>query len=309
VAIGLAAGLVLAALVSGRERQRQPVLPIERLTHWPVLGIMPREYETDLIRRTSLSDERLLRALELARRRQGFRTLLVTGVTNSSDITQTAVTLAQAYVRSGYSALVVDASMGVPRLHQLAGVPNQRGLADALRDDGYPPLGPLITTRQRVWIMPRGPSYAINARSLSTRQAARVFDALTHAADIVIVVGPSLDDPSTAAALAGHCQATVVAIPALLEDRDALQQAVGALGSPLIRVAGAVVTRASFPISQAFTPANSAAIDGSDRPNGAMLSPTSWAYQSTSPPQHDATPHGSSQADPGFHPHPPGGPS
>jgi len=292
VAISLAAGLVLAALISGREYQRQPVLPIESLTRWPILGVVPREAGLHLDRGSEMSYNRLYRSLDRQRRRLGFRTLLVTGVGGSRDIADVALNIARSYAASGLATLIVDASMDVPRLHQLTGVSNERGLSDALRDDGYPPFGPLIATQDRLWIMPRGPAYAISASSLSTPQAARVLEGLPHAADIVVLAGPSMDDATTAAMLASDCHATLVAVGALFDDERALEQAANALNSPHIRVVGAVVTSASARVSERFTE-TSATPAGRDGPSdGTSLGLASWAYQSTSAPQHDALTYG-----------------
>ena len=288
VALSLVAGLAVAALVSRREYQHQPVLPIESVTRWPVLGVVPRESDIQLARASAASYERLHESLERHRRRLGFRTLLVTGVGGSADIADVALNTARAYAASGLATLIVDASMDVPRLHQLTHVSNDRGLSDALRDDRYPPFGPLIATQDRLWVMPRGPAYAIDTATLSTPQATRVLEGLPHAADLVILVGPSLDEATFATTLASHCHATMVAIGAVFDDDEALQHAADALDSPRIRVVGAVVTRASTRISARFNERN-ASVPGSNSPSdGPSLGLTSWAYPSTSAPQHDA---------------------
>ena len=290
VAISLIAGLALAALVSTREYQRQPVLPIEVLTSWPILGMVPRVTDDHSAHVSETSYQQLHRTLEHHRRRLGFRTLLVTGVGDSADIADVALHTARAYAASGLATLIVDASMDTPRLHQLTGVSNERGLSDALHDDRYPPFGPLIATRNRLWVMPRGPAYVVNAATLSTPQAVRVLEGLPHAADIVILVGPSLDDAPSATMLASQCHATMVAMGALFDDDEALHQAVSALNTPRIRVVGTVVTRASTRASTQFNERALSVTGHDDPPDGASAGLTSWAYQSTAAPQHDALP-------------------
>ncbi len=252
IAISLLIGFILTALISRKKSQQQPVLPINHIVPWKLLDVLPRVTKLDTIPALNLCSGRLYRALHKEREGRGIRTLLVTGLTEGSEITTTAIKIAEIYKQSQISALLVDASMGTSELHDLIDIDNDRGYSNLLHEIDSPPLETLVKTSDSLRIMPYGSFQSGKGISPFVYQTRQAFDYLSHSADVVIVIGPTLENIPATTILANHCETTIIAINALFEDQQFLEKTVAIVEASDINIMGTIVTRASWSSSERF---------------------------------------------------------
>jgi len=98
---------------------------------------------------------RLAAVLHDAQIESGLKTLMVTsalpGEGKTLTVVNLALTLSEAY---GRRVLVIDADLRWPSVHQFLGVPNERGLSEALATEGGEP--PLIEVSPRLSVLTSG---------------------------------------------------------------------------------------------------------------------------------------------------------
>jgi non-specific protein-tyrosine kinase len=198
---------------------------------------------------------RLLRAnISFLRLDHPTKTVLVTGTGRGASITPLAAGLAWAFAQAGRSVTLVDANFRSPQLHRLFGLSNNRGLTAALRDSpGSARRYDLESGLADLRVMPSGPIPPNPSELLSSRRMAEVLRELGEAAEMLILVTPSLEAGSHAFLLAARCDAAVLAVSAgdtsprlLIEAKSDLAHAgVTAIGVVLTDLAVSDVERYS----------------------------------------------------------------
>lgn len=170
-------------------------------------------------------------SLELAAGGQPIRTLLITSPRRPDGKTAVAVNLALAYARSGRTALLVDADLRSPRIHDALDLSNSRGLATLL--DSGTDSGPVeihtVGQTGRLGVMTAGSGHDNPADLLGSWQMRGVLDQMKSRSDIVIFDSAPISAGSDATILSAAVDATVVVAEAGRSRRDELRDGVGAL--------------------------------------------------------------------------------
>jgi Mrp family chromosome partitioning ATPase len=120
------------------------------------------------------------------------RSLMVASHDGSDSASVVAANIAFAYADAGRTALLVDADYRAPRLHELFGVVNDRGLTDLLVNRNMP-LGFVTkpSPHPRLGLMLAGPPPSTTAEALRTPVLNVLLRRLLHAADVVVFASPS----------------------------------------------------------------------------------------------------------------------
>ena len=179
-----------------------------------------------------------------------IETLVVTsaapGEGKSTTLANLAVTMAQGERRT----ILVDADLRQPKLHELFGVSNSRGLTtmfvepDALRD---PPLAQ--TAVGNLLLLPSGPLPPNPADLLGSSRMEEVIAALRDRADVILFDAPPVVVVTDAAVLGTKVDGVLLVVSAGRTRRDHAQQARELLERVHVRVVGAVLTNAPRDVS------------------------------------------------------------
>jgi capsular exopolysaccharide synthesis family protein len=179
-----------------------------------------------------------------------IETLVVTsaapGEGKSTTLANLAVTMAQGERRT----ILVDADLRQPKLHELFGVSNSRGLTtmfvepDALRD---PPLAQ--TQVGNLLLLPSGPLPPNPADLLGSSRMEEVIAALRDRADVILFDAPPVVVVTDAAVLGTKVDGVLLVVSAGRTRRDHAQQARELLERVHVRVVGAVLTNAPRDVS------------------------------------------------------------
>jgi capsular exopolysaccharide synthesis family protein len=174
-----------------------------------------------------------------------IETLVVTsaapGEGKSLTLANLAVTIAQGERRT----LLVDADLRRPGLHEIFGLPNERGLTtmfvepEALAD---PPLQ--ASGVDNLWLLPSGPLPPNPADLLGSQRMDKVIAALRARADIILFDAPPLISVADGVVLGSKVDGVLLVIRSGHTRRDHAQQARELLERAHVRVVGAVLTHA-----------------------------------------------------------------
>lgn len=172
-------------------------------------------------------------------------TLVVTsaapGEGKSLTVANLAVTIAQGEQRT----LLVDADLRRPGLHEIFGLPNERGLTtmfvepEALED---PPLQ--ASGVDNLWLLPSGPLPPNPADLLGSQRMDKVIAALRARADIILFDAPPLISVADGVVLGSKVDGVLLVLRSGHTRRDHAQQARELLERARVRVVGAVLTHA-----------------------------------------------------------------
>ena len=182
---------------------------------------------------------RLAVALIAAQAERGMKTLMVSSAVPHEGKTLTianlAVTLSESYARS---VLLIDADLRRPCIHELFGLPNVRGLADALRSDV--PVEP-VQISPTLSVLPAGPSDDTAMAGLSSdRMRALVAEAASRF-DWVLVDTPPVGLLSDANLVARVTDGVLFVIAAGSTPYQLVQRGIDEMGAD--RVIGTVLNR------------------------------------------------------------------
>lgn len=191
------------------------------------------EYLTDTVRETSVAASRLdlpvLATLtrsaddteqaiwplvELCTRLgdDGHRRLLITSPCPGAKVPTVALRLANAWTCTGRTAVLVDADVQKPVLHERLGCPNDSGLVDWLASPEE--SIPICPTTDGLSLLPGGPVSADSAAILTSQQWPTLLAALDQQADIVIVAGPPILPAAEIALLAPQVDGILIVLRA-----------------------------------------------------------------------------------------------
>lgn len=118
------------------------------------------------------------------------RTILVTSAGAGEGKTTVVANLAGAFAEHGKKVLIVSCDFRRPRVHEMLGVPNVRGLAEALRSRvGEPILEGIVreTLVRGVRLVPSGPAPAKPSELLGSENMRRALAEARRYADVIIL--------------------------------------------------------------------------------------------------------------------------
>ncbi len=184
---------------------------------------------------------RLAVALIAAQAERGIKTLMVSSSVphegKTLTITNLAVTLSESY---GRNVLLIDADMRRPCVHELFGLPNAFGLAEALRAPDAP-IAP-VEVSSKLHVLPAGHGNdSAMAQLSSDRMRALIAEAAARF-DWVLVDTPPIGLLSDANLVARATEAVLFVIAAGTTPFQVVQKGIEEIGAD--RIIGTVLNRA-----------------------------------------------------------------
>ena len=164
------------------------------------------------------------------------------GEGKSATVTNLAVTIAQGERKT----VLVDADLRRPGLHELFGLPNDRGLTTMFVESealAQPPL--LETGVDNLALLPSGPLPPNPADLLGSHRMEEIVAALRAQADIVLFDAPPVVAVTDATVLGTKVDGVLLVVSAGRTRRDHAQRARELLERAHVRVVGAVLVNAS----------------------------------------------------------------
>jgi len=183
--------------------------------------------------------------LQYASLDEALDTLLVTSVGpdegKTTSLANLAVTLAQAEQR----VIVVDCDLRRPQVHQLFGLPNDRGLTTAILDEQALQAPSLQHTGiENLRVLTSGPLPQRPADLLGSRRMATLIETLKEQADMVLFDAPPVMSATDAAMLATQVDAVLLVVSAGQTRREDSLLAIERLQKDKARIIGALLQNA-----------------------------------------------------------------
>jgi non-specific protein-tyrosine kinase len=179
-----------------------------------------------------------------------IETLVVTspapGAGKSVSLANLAVTMAQSERRT----VLVDADLRQPSLHEIFGLPNDRGLTTMFVEPETMAAPPLVETGvENLLLLPSGPLPPNPADLLGSRRMEEVIAALRDHADVILFDAPPIIAVTDGAVLGTKVDGVLLVVGAGRTRRDHAQRAQELLERVRVRVIGAVLVNAPRDVS------------------------------------------------------------
>lgn len=176
---------------------------------------------------------------------RAIETLVVTsaapGEGKSEVLANIAVTMAQGERRT----ILVDADLRRPGLHEIFGVPNDRGLMTMILEEEAAEDPPLLDVGvENLLLLPSGPLPPNPADILGSSKMERLIDMLKERADIILFDAPPVVAVTDAAVLGTKVDGVLLVVSAGRTRRDHAEQAKELLERVHVRILGAVLNEA-----------------------------------------------------------------
>jgi polysaccharide biosynthesis transport protein len=259
--LGLLGGVGLAFFLDYLDDRLHRPEDIERLTHLPILGVIP------LVKREKVKDKakdvlplaleghkdmrsafaeayRSVRtALQFSTRDGAPRQFVVTSSSAGEGKSTTALSLAINFAQAGRTVLLIDADMRNPSLHRTLGVEHDRGLSNCLSGD-CPALAAIRTTSiTNLFVMPSGPLPPNPVELLSGPKLLEMLAQLGDRFPQIILDGPPVLGLADAIVLGNQVGATLFVVAAGAARRANVRQAMKRLRQASVHTVGAVMTK------------------------------------------------------------------
>ena len=166
------------------------------------------------------------------------RCFVVTSCLPGEGKTHTAVGLASAFAQLGTSVLLVDADLRIPRLHEIFGVAESPGIADALVDLENPFRFVFRTEIPRLHLLRGGKSVEFPNEMLSSPEFERLLAKLCSGYQVVIIDTPPAGLVSDALPLARQADGVIMVVRRGRVPRDLAVKTMGQLRQLGARVLG-----------------------------------------------------------------------
>lgn len=184
--------------------------------------------------------------LEFATQEGELRLVLVTAP-SAEDSAIVVANLAVTMAQTGRQVTVVEANLRHPRLHDVFGVSNARGLADAVRAEDPVASLPLLSTGVHgLSLVPAGPRPLSPADVLDSKGLRQIWEALRERSDIVLVHAPPVLAVADALILAPRMDGVLLVVQAGQTRRQHALQAKERLQRVRARLLGVVLLDAPY---------------------------------------------------------------
>lgn len=171
------------------------------------------------------------------------RSLLITSASQDEGKSTTLANLGVTFAQSGARVLLVDTDLRRPRLHQLFGVANDRGLTSMLLSD-TDQASIVDTPVEGMRLLPSGPPPPNPSEILGSRRIERAIETLVGSAELTLFDCPPVLAVSDAAVLARRVDAVLLVVSAGRTKRDHASRAREVLDRAGARVLGVVLGNA-----------------------------------------------------------------
>jgi len=188
---------------------------------------------------------RALRAnLALTSQEQPLHTLVVTSAAPGEDKSIALANLAVVMAQGGQRVLLVDADLRHPTLHELFGVPNERGLATLLEGENAVTAPPIVSIEdvENLQLLTSGPQPLDPAAQLGSKRMDEVLGALQKRADVRLFSAPPVLAAADALVLGTKTDGVLLVVQARHTSRDQVQQAKEKLEKARVRIVGVAMT-------------------------------------------------------------------
>jgi len=177
-----------------------------------------------------------------------LRTLVVTSAAPGEGKSTVLANLAVAMAQGEKRTVLVDADLRRPSLHELFGVPNDKGLTTMFMDKAAMSNPPLVKAPgvEGLWLLPSGPLPPNPAELLGMRRMEEAIEALLEHADIVLFDAPPVVAVTDAAVLGTKTDGVLLIVNAGQTRRDHAQRAKDTLEKARVRLVGAVLNNAQL---------------------------------------------------------------
>ena len=172
-----------------------------------------------------------------------LHTLLIASPEPDDDKTKVIANLGVISAQAGKRVILVDADMRRPRLHEVFGVPNDRGLATALAGNSDE-LTLYEAQDANLHILPAGPTPVNPADLLASARMTEVLGQLKSLADVILFDAPPLVAVTDGALLAAKVDGVLLVARAGQTRRELVEKAQDILSKVKANLVGAVLTNA-----------------------------------------------------------------
>src|SRR4029079_10679600 len=156
---------------------------------------------------------RLAATLHEVQLEKGLKVLMITSAAPREGKTLTAVNLALTLSESyGRSVVLIDADLRRPAVHNVLGIPGNRGLADLLHSNQSEL--PVVQVTPRLAVLPAGKTASEPLQGLSSPRMGEVIESFSSTVDWVIIDTPPVGVISDAQVLSRLAQAAIFVIRA-----------------------------------------------------------------------------------------------
>jgi capsular exopolysaccharide synthesis family protein len=143
---------------------------------------------------------------------------------------------------------LVEANFRAPSLPHFFGVPNHRGLADALTGEGKIRTYASQLQPPNLWLLPAGAVTAASSALLNSEHLRLRLQELRKEFDYIVIDAPALNLYPDAVAMGRIADGVVVVLQADSTRRESALKALEGLRAANVEVLGAVLNRRTFPI-------------------------------------------------------------
>jgi capsular exopolysaccharide synthesis family protein len=172
--------------------------------------------------------------------------LVVTSAAPGEDKSAALANLAIVIAQGGQHVILVDADLRHPSLHEIFGLPNERGLATVLNEQDAltaPPLAP-IPDVENLELLTSGPLPLDPAAQLGSKRMEEAIAALQKRADVVLFAAPPVLGATDAVVLGMKTDGILLVVQAGHTSRDHVQQAKDRLEKAHAHIVGVALTNA-----------------------------------------------------------------
>ena len=174
-----------------------------------------------------------------------LHTLLIASPEPDDDRTLVLANLGVISAQAGKQVILVDADMRRPRLHDIFGLPNDRGLATVLsQEEADLPI--FDTSVPNLRVMPAGPKPTNPADLLASPRMTQVMNQLKDMADVILFDAPPLVAVTDGALLAARVDGVLLVARAGQTRRELVEKAKDILAKVKANLVGAVLTNAAM---------------------------------------------------------------
>jgi non-specific protein-tyrosine kinase len=179
-----------------------------------------------------------------------IETLVVTSPTPGEDRSTVVANLAVAIAQGERRTILVDSDLHRPKLHEIFGVANDRGLTTMIVEEtalNDPPL--MDVGVDNMWLVPSGPLPPNPADILGSHKMETAIAALKSRADVVLFDAPPVIAVTDAAVLGTKVDGILLVARAGRTRREHAQRAKELLERAHVRIVGAVLNDAPLGIT------------------------------------------------------------
>jgi non-specific protein-tyrosine kinase len=175
-----------------------------------------------------------------------LHTLVATSAAPDEDKSVALANLAVVMAQGGQRLVLVDADLRHPSLHELFGVPNERGLATLLDGQDAVTAPPLATVAdiENLQLLTSGPLPLDPAAQLGSKRMEEVIAALQKRAEVVLLDAPPILVATDAVVLGTKADGVVLVVKAGHTSREHVEQAKEKLEKAHVRIVGVALTHA-----------------------------------------------------------------